>query len=281
MFYVYVCVFALAGVGFTKPTAVVLRVSPGTLRIGIYRGRTRARFTFSLGLVPRNGVETQGTNSSVQIQRLARVPRVMTVCSYPTDTVRRLPCEFCDGCTTVPYTSVSSVAHTVPHRDYPPVLYTIPLHFCKFCDGSATIPYTSVSFVTVAPQYPTLLRSFVAHPIPHRDYPPVLYTRIQHFCEFCGGHATILYTSVSSVAHPVPYRDYPLVLYQMQYPTDITRTLKNLSYIYHIIVNVALPYTNCATSTTCIPRLFSSVLSRPPSLHLPLILHVPVYFFLY
>ena len=51
--FMFVFLFFLAGgVGFTKPTAVVLRVSPGKLRIGVYRGRTRARFTFSLGLVP-------------------------------------------------------------------------------------------------------------------------------------------------------------------------------------------------------------------------------------
>ena len=49
--FMFVFLFS-AGVGFTKPTAVVLRVSPGKLRIGIYRGRTCARFTFILGLVP-------------------------------------------------------------------------------------------------------------------------------------------------------------------------------------------------------------------------------------
>ena len=43
---------------------------------------------------------------------------------------------------------------------------------------------------------------------------------------------------------------------------------------------IVFPHTNCATSTACFSGLFSSVLSRPPSLHLPL-LHVPVYFFLY
>ena len=35
----------------------------------------------------------------------------------------------------------------------------------------------------------------------------------KHFCEFCDGRDTIPHTSVSCVAHPVPHRDYPLVLY--------------------------------------------------------------------
>ena len=69
-------------------------------------------------------------------------------------------CEFCDSCTTIPYTSVRSVTDQVPHRDYPERYVYNTLHFSEFCDSCTTIPYTSVSSVT--------------HPVPYRDYPPVL-----------------------------------------------------------------------------------------------------------
>ena len=82
--------FFLAGVGFTKPT--VFRVLPGKLRIGIWwvagSVRTRARFDLSLILVLYTWYHTTESNprhKSVQVQRLARVPGVVTVCSYPTE----------------------------------------------------------------------------------------------------------------------------------------------------------------------------------------------------
>ena len=68
---------------------------------------------------------------------------------------------------------MSFIALPVPHRDYPERSVYNTLHFCEFCDSCTTIPYTS---------------------------------------EFCDSCTTIPYTSVSSVAHPVPYRDYPPVL---------------------------------------------------------------------
>ena len=52
-------------------------------------------------------------------------------------------CESCDSCTTIAYTSVSSVTHQVPTEITLRDLYTVP--------------YTSVSSVTVGPQYPALL----------------------------------------------------------------------------------------------------------------------------
>ena len=71
--------------------------------------------------------------------------------------------------------------------------------------------------------------SSVTDQVPHRDYPERSVYNTLHFCEFCDCCYTIPYTSVSSVTHPVPYRDYPPVLLQIQYPTEITRTLQNLS----------------------------------------------------
>ena len=97
------------------------------------------------------------------------------------------------------------------------------------------MPYNSVSSVTVAPQYPTWYTSVssVTDQVPHRDYPERSVYNTLHFCEFCDCCTTIPYTSVSSVTHPVPYRDYPPVLEQIQYPTEITRTLQNLSVTFH------------------------------------------------
>ena len=106
----------------------------------------------------------QGTHRSI--------PGVVTLCFYPTEDFCEFCdpqfhntlyfCEFCDSCTTIPYTSVSSVTDQVPHRDYPDSSVYNTLNFCEFCDSCTTIPYTCVSSV--------------AHPVPYRDYPPVLCT---------------------------------------------------------------------------------------------------------
>ena len=103
-----------------------------------------------------------------------------------------------------------------------------------------------MSSVTVAPQYPILL--WVLWQLHHNTLhfcefcnrsgtpqriPWQLCTQYLHFCAFCDCCTTIPYTSVSSVTHPVPYRDYPPVLEQIQYPTEITRTLQNLSVTFH------------------------------------------------
>ena len=82
--------FFFAGVEFTINKPTVFRVSPGKLRIAIWwvvgSVRTRARFNLSLILILYiiQPSRIQGT-TSVQVQRLARVPGVVTVCSYPTE----------------------------------------------------------------------------------------------------------------------------------------------------------------------------------------------------
>ena len=95
-------------------------------------------------------------------------------------------CEFCDGCTTIPYYSVSSVScTTIPYTWY----------FCEFCNTSGTpqrFPWE------ICIQYPTLLWVLW-----------LLYHNTLHFCEFCNTSVTLQRLPSGSVTDPVPYSDYP------------------------------------------------------------------------
>ena len=100
------CAFFLAGVGFLSRPSSAFHLERSGLGSRVRAYARTFQFILNLG---------QGTEVCKYKFKFTRVPRVGTVCDYPTNEF----CEFCEGRAAIPYSSVSSVT-VAPH--YPVLL---------------------------------------------------------------------------------------------------------------------------------------------------------------